>query len=103
MTARVGLRPALHSSADGGARSARGRSLAALAACAPGTAPQDSTGSATPEATHTDSGEEIPEETNGPFPADGSNGVNVLTESGVVRSDIRSSFGDATEWPRASR
>jgi protocatechuate 3,4-dioxygenase beta subunit len=42
-----------------------------------------------------DTGEEIPEETNGPFPADGSNGVNVLTESGVVRSDIRPSFGDA--------
>lgn len=36
---------------------------------------------------------EIPEETGGPFPADGSNGVNVLTESGVVRRDIRSSFG----------
>jgi protocatechuate 3,4-dioxygenase beta subunit len=35
----------------------------------------------------------IPEETAGPFPADGSNGPDVLTESGVVRSDIRSSFG----------
>jgi protocatechuate 3,4-dioxygenase beta subunit len=35
----------------------------------------------------------IPEETSGPFPADGSNGVDVLGESGVVRSDIRSSFG----------
>lgn len=35
----------------------------------------------------------IPEETGGPFPADGSNGPNVLTESGVVRRDIRSSFG----------
>jgi protocatechuate 3,4-dioxygenase beta subunit len=38
----------------------------------------------------------IPEETAGPFPGDGSNGVNVLTESGVVRSDIRSSFGAAS-------
>jgi protocatechuate 3,4-dioxygenase beta subunit len=36
---------------------------------------------------------EIPDETGGPFPGDGSNGPNVLTESGVVRSDIRSSFG----------
>jgi protocatechuate 3,4-dioxygenase beta subunit len=36
---------------------------------------------------------EVPEETGGPFPGDGSNGVNVLTESGVVRTDIRSSFG----------
>lgn len=38
---------------------------------------------------------EIPEETAGPFPGDGSNGVNVLKESGVVRSDITRSFGDA--------
>ena len=35
----------------------------------------------------------IPEETAGPFPGDGTNGPNVLTQSGVVRSDIRSSFG----------
>jgi protocatechuate 3,4-dioxygenase beta subunit len=34
----------------------------------------------------------IPEETGGPFPGDGSNGPNVLTSSGVVRSDIRPSF-----------
>ena len=39
---------------------------------------------------------EIPEETAGPYPGDGSNGVNVLAESGVVRSDITSSFGDAS-------
>lgn len=39
---------------------------------------------------------EIPEETAGPYPGDGSNGPNVLTESGVVRSDITSSFGDAS-------
>ncbi|MGW0497399.1 intradiol ring-cleavage dioxygenase [Streptomyces sp. NPDC003007] len=37
----------------------------------------------------------IPDETAGPFPGDGSNGVNVLKESGVVRSDIRQSFGDS--------
>jgi protocatechuate 3,4-dioxygenase beta subunit len=35
----------------------------------------------------------IPEETAGPFPGDGSNGPNALTQSGVVRSDILSSFG----------
>jgi len=39
---------------------------------------------------------EIPEETAGPYPGDGSNGVNVLNQSGVVRSDIRSSIGGAT-------
>ena len=36
---------------------------------------------------------EVPEETAGPYPGDGSNGPNVLAESGVVRSDITSSFG----------
>jgi protocatechuate 3,4-dioxygenase beta subunit len=40
--------------------------------------------------------EEIPEETAGPYPGDGSNGVNVLTASGIVRSDITSSFGGAS-------
>ncbi|MBM7519729.1 dioxygenase family protein [Nocardioides nitrophenolicus] len=39
---------------------------------------------------------EIPEETEGPFPADGSNGPDVLTEAGVVRRDIRASFGSAS-------
>jgi protocatechuate 3,4-dioxygenase beta subunit len=40
--------------------------------------------------------DEVPEETAGPYPGDGSNGPNVLTESGIVRSDIRSSFGSAS-------
>ncbi len=39
---------------------------------------------------------DIPEETAGPYPGDGSNGVNVLSESGIVRSDVRSSFGAAS-------
>ena len=38
--------------------------------------------------------EEVESETAGPFPADGSNGPDVRTESGIVRRDIRSSFGD---------
>jgi protocatechuate 3,4-dioxygenase beta subunit len=38
----------------------------------------------------------IEEETAGPFPGDGSNGPDILTQSGVVRSDITSSFGTAT-------
>ncbi|HEX7874299.1 MAG TPA: intradiol ring-cleavage dioxygenase [Sphingobium sp.] len=42
-----------------------------------------------------------PTETNGPYPADGSNTrngtvVNVLTASGIVRKDIRTSFGSST-------
>jgi protocatechuate 3,4-dioxygenase beta subunit len=36
----------------------------------------------------------IPEETAGPFLGDGSNGPDVLSQSGVVRSDIRTSFGE---------
>ncbi|WP_436527355.1 intradiol ring-cleavage dioxygenase [Actinoplanes sp. HUAS TT8] len=40
--------------------------------------------------------EEVESETAGPYPADGSNGVDVRTESGIVRSDIRSSFGTST-------
>lgn len=43
----------------------------------------------------------IPEETGGPYPADGTNTnggsiINVLNQTGVVRSDIRSSFNGAT-------
>ncbi|MET0397692.1 MAG: dioxygenase [Longimicrobiaceae bacterium] len=34
----------------------------------------------------------IPQETAGPYPGDGSNGANVLDQTGVVRGDIRSSF-----------
>jgi protocatechuate 3,4-dioxygenase beta subunit len=35
----------------------------------------------------------IPEETDGPFPGDGSNGPNALAQAGIVRSDIRTSVG----------
>ncbi len=38
-------------------------------------------------------GVEIPTETAGPYPGDGSNGPNVLAASGVVRQDITTSFG----------
>ena len=38
---------------------------------------------------------QIPEETAGPFPGDGSNGPDALRENGVVRNDIRSSFDGA--------
>jgi protocatechuate 3,4-dioxygenase beta subunit len=41
-------------------------------------------------------GEEIPDETAGPFPADGSNGPNVLDDEGIVRPDITSSIGGST-------
>ncbi|MCD4852363.1 intradiol ring-cleavage dioxygenase [Arthrobacter sp. AK01] len=91
---------------------------AALAACTPSTgggsaspsstasatatATESTTAAASPSATSTvtraiaECGVEIPEETLGPYPGDGSNGPNVLEASGVVRRDIRSSFGTST-------
>ncbi|MDF1489693.1 intradiol ring-cleavage dioxygenase [Tessaracoccus caeni] len=65
-----------------------GVSAAALAACT-------TDGSVDPTTAATSSGStgEIPDETAGPYPADGSNGPNVLDQSGIVRSDIRSSIG----------
>jgi protocatechuate 3,4-dioxygenase beta subunit len=38
---------------------------------------------------------EVESETAGPYPADGSNGPDVRTLDGIVRTDIRSSFGAA--------
>jgi protocatechuate 3,4-dioxygenase beta subunit len=63
-----------------------------LAACGAGS----TGGGATPTTAATGTATataEIPDETAGPYPGDGSNGPDVLAESGVVRSDIRSSFG----------
>ncbi|WP_106848912.1 intradiol ring-cleavage dioxygenase [Blastococcus sp. Marseille-P5729] len=74
-----------------------GVGAAALAACG-----SDSTESSTSDpttgsaATSTASDGEIPQETNGPYPADGTNDVNILEESGIVRSDITSSLDGGT-------
>ncbi|MET4639285.1 intradiol ring-cleavage dioxygenase [Mycetocola sp. 2940] len=68
-----------------------GVGIVALAACSTGTAGGNSAGS-----TAATSAGEIPDETAGPYPGDGSNGVNVLEQSGVVRSDIRSSLDGGT-------
>lgn len=38
----------------------------------------------------------VPEETAGPYPGDGSNGVNALVLAGIVRNDIRSSIAGST-------
>ncbi|MFB2584410.1 intradiol ring-cleavage dioxygenase [Herbiconiux liukaitaii] len=76
----------------------------ALAACTSGTSAGTGTGAtamatATPGSgstgTATASGE-IPDETAGPYPGDGSNGPDALADSGIVRSDIRSSIGGGT-------
>ena len=55
-----------------------------------------STASASSSASTDSSLTEIPDETAGPYPGDGSNGPDVLEESGIVRQDIRSSFGAST-------
>jgi protocatechuate 3,4-dioxygenase beta subunit len=81
--------------------------VAALAACSPtgastgaptGGPPSGGPGGGAPgDTSQADVGEgEIPEETNGPYPADGTNGPNILTTTGVVRSDITTSFGDSS-------
>jgi protocatechuate 3,4-dioxygenase beta subunit len=71
---------------------------AALAGCGVASSGDSSGGSPTTSsaAGTASAATEIPEETAGPYPGDGSNGVNVLTESGIVRSDITSSFGSAS-------
>ena len=74
-----------------------GVGAAALAACGASSSGSSSTstgGSAANTSTTADG--EIPQETNGPYPADGTNGTNVLTESGIVRSDITSSLDGGT-------
>lgn len=55
-----------------------------------------STTAATGSTIAASAGEEIPDETAGPYPADGSNGPNVLDDDGIVRSDITSSFGGSS-------
>ncbi len=66
-----------------------GAASVGLSAC--GAGGPTSSSAAAPTAS---SAEEIPEETAGPYPGDGSNGPDVLEQSGIVRSDIRSSFGE---------
>ncbi|MDM7491201.1 intradiol ring-cleavage dioxygenase [Rhodococcus sp. CSLK01-03] len=74
---------------------------AALAACSTGgsTSTSASASATTPASTTTAAGECVaaaPQETAGPYPGDGSNGPNVLIESGIVRRDITTSFGSYT-------
>ena len=60
--------------------------------------PEGGPGGGAPESTQTSdtANGELPEETGGPYPGDGSNGANVLNQSGIVRSDITTSFGSST-------
>ena len=89
---------------------AAGAGAAILAACSSDDSASDTTsasnGASSPGTTATTSASTattsetscapIPEETAGPYPGDGSNGPDVLAESGIVRTDIRSSIGDVS-------
>lgn len=95
---------------------ALGAGAVTLAACTPAvtgttastTAAPTATPSATPTASATPATSatnaaaalpsgEIPDETAGPYPGDGSNGPDILEQSGIVRSDLRTSLdGGAT-------
>ncbi|MFE4226413.1 intradiol ring-cleavage dioxygenase [Arthrobacter sp. NPDC056886] len=83
---------------SGSATSAPAAGTSAASAPTTSAAAATTTASATPTLTRAiaECGVEIPQETAGPFPGDGSNGPNVLEASGVVRQDITSSFGTST-------
>ncbi len=92
-----------------------GGASAVLAACTPSTpaavtTPLASTtptptpslsATATPTPTPTEAlpAGEIPDETAGPYPGDGSNGPDALELSGIVRQDIRTSIGSSEPVP----
>jgi protocatechuate 3,4-dioxygenase beta subunit len=71
-----------------------GTATLGLAACGGGSSSSTSASSSASSSSATAASGEIPDETAGPYPGDGSNGPNVLEESGIVRSDIRSSIGE---------
>ena len=90
-------------SGSAGSAAATGTSSASAGATATATttapaaaAPSSATASPTVTRAIAECGVEIPQETAGPYPGDGSNGPNVLEASGVVRKDITSSFGTST-------
>jgi protocatechuate 3,4-dioxygenase beta subunit len=72
-----------------------GANSASSTSTSPATTTSSSAGAATTTAAAavTAASGEIPDETAGPYPGDGSNGPDVLEQSGIVRSDLRSSFG----------
>jgi protocatechuate 3,4-dioxygenase beta subunit len=71
---------------------------AVLSACDSGGSGDDTgdDSSGDPDAGGGGSCSEIPEETAGPYPGDGTNGPNALTLSGIEREDIRTSIGSAS-------
>lgn len=86
----LGVAGALAACTSDPAPSANGTSSAS------GTATGTGTGGVTSDPTTGGALVEVPDETGGPFPGDGSNGPNTLDDSGIVRQDIRSSFGTSS-------
>jgi protocatechuate 3,4-dioxygenase beta subunit len=93
--AAIGLAACTGNSASGTSSSAAASTTAAgsTASRSTSSAAGATTSAATANGTATT---EIPDETAGPYPGDGSNGPDVLEQSGIVRSDIRSSFAEST-------
>ncbi|MDZ4092646.1 MAG: intradiol ring-cleavage dioxygenase, partial [Arthrobacter sp.] len=87
-------------SATGSATASTGSASTGSTPASSGTAAATGTplASASPTLTRAiaECGVEIPAETAGPYPGDGSNGPNVLAASGVVRQDITASFGTSS-------
>lgn len=72
-----------------------GMGTVALAACGADPTSSGSTTGSTSSGSSSASGTatgEIPEETNGPYPADGTQDLNILEQSGIERQDIRTSL-----------
>jgi len=97
----AGTAAALAACSPGGTSGTSGSSTSAAgtpAATAAAPSAAATSASATPTLTRAiaECGVEIPQETAGPYPGDGSNGPNVLEASGVVRQDITPSFGTST-------
>lgn len=84
------------SSGSGGTASASGAASSASGASSASSAASSASASSSGSASATGCADEVPEETAGPYPGDGSNGPQVLTESGIVRKDITKSFGSST-------
>jgi len=70
-------------------------SSASSTGSASGTSSGTASGTATAAAGSTPEGE-VPDETAGPYPGDGSNGPDALADSGIVRSDLTTSYGTST-------
>lgn len=86
----VGLLAACGSSGD----SSSGSSSSTTTGAASGSGSSTTAAATTSGGAAASAGTEIPDETQGPYPADGSNGPNILGIDGIVRADITSSVGD---------